>query len=143
MDTVGSDDLLKALENGWLLAAQSEGSPLAGFVMATPRGNGLYIDQISVDPAFGRQGVGRKLMLEIQACAAREGFKELTLSTFKELPWNAPFYATLGFKPLRRRDLEPYMIRIEDAQKPFMDVTKRTFMRKRLRKPLFRGRTRA
>ena len=29
---------------------------------------------------------------------------------------------------------------IEEAQAPFMDVTKRTFMRKRLRKPLFRGR---
>lgn len=141
MDTVGADDLLAALNNGWLLAAAADQSPIAGFVMASLRGKGLYIDQVSVDPAYGRKGIGRALMLHIESIAMNRGCREITLSTFRELPWNAPFYATLGYRPLKRRDLEPFMLTIEEAQKPFMDVTKRTFMRKRLRKPFFRGRT--
>ena len=140
MDTVGSDDLLSALNNGWLLAAVIDDAPAAGFVMASRRGNGLYIDQISVDPAYGRRGIGRALMQGIENLALQNDLREMTLSTFRDLPWNAPFYAGLGFRPLRRRDLEPFMLTIEAAQAPFMDVSRRTFMRKRLRKPLFRGR---
>ncbi len=140
MDAVGSDDLLSALNNGWLLAAVIDDAPATGFVMASRRGNGLYIDQISVDPAYGRRGIGRALMQGIENLALQNNLREMTLSTFRDLPWNAPFYAGLGFRPIRRRDLEPFMQAIEAAQAPFMDISKRTFMRKRLRKPLFRGR---
>jgi len=36
----------------------------------------------------------------IRACgidAGNAGFSALTLTTFRDVPWNAPFYARLGF----------------------------------------------
>ena len=63
----------------------------------------------------------------------------ITLSTFRDLAWNGPFYKSLGYRVLPRRKLEPFMLVIEEAQKPFMDVTKRVFMMKRVRKRAFRS----
>ena len=62
----------------------------------------------------------------------------VSLSTFRDLPWNGPFYASMGFREISRQQFEPYMIEIEEAQKPFMDVTKRCFMRRKVRRSLFR-----
>jgi len=140
-DHVPAEALAQAVSKGWLIAAYTEEELAIGFVMATEKGEALYIDQISVDPAMGRSGIGRALMRYIEQEAVSAGFRELTLSTFRDVAWNAPFYASLGYKHIKRADFLPYMLEIEAAQAAHMDVSKRTFMRKRLRKRLFRART--
>ncbi|CAN5195469.1 hypothetical protein BH09ACT1_BH09ACT1_10950 [soil metagenome] len=45
----------------------------------------------------GRQGLGRALVETAKSEAAARGFTELSLRTYAEVPWNAPFYRTCGF----------------------------------------------
>ena len=49
-----------------------------------------HVEQLSVDPAFGGQGFGRALLDHLGS--------PLTLTTFRDVPWNGPYYARLGFR---------------------------------------------
>jgi hypothetical protein len=42
-------------------------------------------------------GIGRALIAAAEAQAAADGHAEVTLTTYLEVPWNAPFYRRLGF----------------------------------------------
>ena len=39
-----------------------------------------------------------RLVNTVVGWARSQGYDELTLITFRHLPWNAPFYAALGFE---------------------------------------------
>lgn len=68
-----------------------------GFARLELVGGVPHLGQLSVDPAFGRRGLGTTLVRACCDWAARAGFAELTLTTFAQVPFNAPFYARLGF----------------------------------------------
>jgi GNAT superfamily N-acetyltransferase len=59
-----------------------------------------HIEQVTVHPSYARQALGRKLIDEAALWAAARELKGMTLTTFQEVPWNAPYYARLGFQPL-------------------------------------------
>ena len=80
----------------------------------------------------------RALLIRVLTEAERRKLPHVSLSTFRDVPWNGPFYASMGFKEIPHEKFEPYMREIEDAQRPFMDVTKRCFMRRKVRRALFR-----
>ena len=109
-----------------------------GFALIRPRGNGLYLDQVSVHPDHGQKGIGRALVIRVLTEAEIRKLPHVSLSTFRTVPWNGPFYGSMGFKEIPSDKLDPYMREIEDAQRPFMDVSKRCFMRRKVRRGLFR-----
>jgi N-acetylglutamate synthase-like GNAT family acetyltransferase len=53
---------------------------------------------MDVHPDYGRRGIGTALVNTVVRWAELQGFDELTLITFRHLPWNAAFYAALGFE---------------------------------------------
>ena len=133
-DGVPADELRRAIKEDMLLACEHEGVAI-GFALLSVRGNGdFYLDQLSVDPAHGRKGVGSALVSACFQWAERHGYKEIYLSTFRDLEWNGPFYRSLGFRELPRRRLKDWMLEIEDTQRASMDVTKRCFMVRRVRR---------
>ncbi|MGW0498096.1 GNAT family N-acetyltransferase [Streptomyces sp. NPDC003007] len=79
----------------------------AGYLVAEPGDGALHIEQISVHPRAARRGVARTLLAHAADRARAEGLTALTLTTFTEVPWNAPYYARLGFRPLPETDLTP------------------------------------
>ena len=119
------------------VARDETGWPV-GFVLVRQRVRGLYLDQVSVHPDHGRQGLGRALVMTALDMAARRNLAHVTLSTFRDLPWNGPFYRALGFRELSRKQYDPYMLDIEDAQSQIMDISQRCFMRCKIHRPLFR-----
>jgi GNAT superfamily N-acetyltransferase len=60
-------------------------------------GGGAHLEQLSVHPDHAQQGIGRALLRAACAWAAEHGYAELTLATYREVPWNGPFYASEGF----------------------------------------------
>lgn len=58
-------------------------------------------------PVAARQGVGRRLLEHAAAYAVARGAGALTLTTFAEVPWNAPYYARCGFRVVTDSDLPP------------------------------------
>ena len=69
-------------------------------------------------------------MLQQVADAARDaGARELTLTTFAKVPWNAPFYARFGFEVLDERLLSPRLREIL-ANERAHGLTERCAMRR-------------
>jgi GNAT superfamily N-acetyltransferase len=56
-----------------------------------------HLEQLAVHPDHGRRGLGRALLRAGCAWAAGEGYDTLTLATYRDVPWNGPFYASEGF----------------------------------------------
>ncbi len=120
-----------------LVARRPDGFPI-GFALTSLRGDGLYLDQISVHPDHGQQGIGTALMVHVLEDAEARQLPYVTLSTFRNVPWNAPFYASMGFREIHRNKFDPFMFEIEEAQRPVMDISARCFMRRKVRGSLFR-----
>ncbi|MCD5354954.1 GNAT family N-acetyltransferase [Kineosporia mesophila] len=53
----------------------------------------VHIEQVSVHPRAAHRGIGRGLIEHL----ADRSLVPLTLTTFRDVPWNAPYYARLGF----------------------------------------------
>ncbi|WAA64772.1 GNAT family N-acetyltransferase [Microbacterium oxydans] len=70
---------------------------VVGFVHVLELDGHAHLEQLSVLPAFGRRGIGRRLVEAALAEARERGHTEITLRTYAEVPWNAPFYASCGF----------------------------------------------
>ena len=60
----------------------------------------MHLAQLSVHPASGRRGIGGALLTATVDLARERGFDRVTLTTYAEVPWNAPFYARHGWRPL-------------------------------------------
>jgi len=64
-----------------------------------------HLEEIDVHPLHGRRGVGTALVKAVCAWACEAGYAQLTLTTFREVRWNMPFYARLGFIELSPEEL--------------------------------------
>ncbi|GAB3586811.1 GNAT family N-acetyltransferase [Amycolatopsis endophytica] len=82
------------------------------YLVAAPVDGGLHIEQVSVHASVARRGIGRALIEE----AARAGHPALTLTTFAEVPWNAPYYERCGFVRLGADELSPGLRRIREEE---------------------------
>ena len=132
MDALAEDEpspavvLAARIEQDGLLVAEIDGV-MAAFVMFRPVGDGLYIEQIDVLPAFERRGVGAAL---IEAVGLRTS--RLLLSTFRDVPWNAPYYRRLGFLDLDDKKLAPDLMEIRrEHLARGLDESLRVFMERR------------
>ncbi|MGV0025364.1 GNAT family N-acetyltransferase [Phormidesmis priestleyi] len=77
-----------------------------------------YLQQIDVHPSYGRRGIGRKLVESVCVWAKHQNYHRILLSTFRDIEWNAPFYAKLGFQVLAEVELTPsfQQIRLKEAE---------------------------
>jgi GNAT superfamily N-acetyltransferase len=81
------------------------GDPPVAYVLVDEIDGYAHLEQVSVHPGHSRQGIGRMLIDHVGTWAASRGLAGLTLTTFTEVPWNAPYYARLGFRVVT--DLSP------------------------------------
>ncbi|CAI0997815.1 GNAT family N-acetyltransferase [Serratia grimesii] len=85
-------------QHTWLM--ESAAGEVVGFIAVIPQPQDWHIAELSVAANWQRQGIGRRLLAEVAAQAALQGAQRLTLTTFIDVPWNAPYYQRLGFKPI-------------------------------------------
>lgn len=83
------------------------GTPPVGFARLEIVDGHAHVEQLSVHPAHGRRGVGASLLLAACRWAVDQGHTVVTLCTFADVPWNAPFYARHGFVPVSDAELTP------------------------------------
>lgn len=79
-----------------LVATDTANLPVAYLILEELDGWG-HIGQVTVHPDHARQGLGWSLIIEAASKAARRGLQGLTLTTFRDVEWNAPYYRRLGF----------------------------------------------
>ena len=90
-------ELKIAMQAGLLWIAEIDSSGPAGFMLLERHGMSLHIREIEVRPRFGRLGIGTLLLEQAGLVAAWLRLRFLTLTTFRNVAWNAPFYAKRGF----------------------------------------------
>ena len=90
---------------------------IVGFVlMGAVDGNG-HIFQVSVRAGSQRRGVGRRLIAAGEAWAHQQGYEAVTLTTFRDVPWNAPAYARLGYALVSGGAAGPMLLDILENEK--------------------------
>jgi predicted N-acetyltransferase YhbS len=132
MDALAADEpspaavLAARIADGGLIVAV-EGETVAGFVMFRPVEARAYVEQLDVLPAFAGRRIGAALLDAAADQARAAGLAGLSLSTFREIPWNAPYYRRLGFVAVTA--LTPGMAEIREAHRARgLDEDARVFM---------------
>lgn len=90
------------------------GRPPKGFAVVDEVDGAAHLWQLSVRPAEGRRGTGRALVEAVCEWAWSNGYPAVTLTTYRDVPWNAPFYRKLGFEVLD--GLSPGLIGIREHE---------------------------
>lgn len=129
-----SDVELQAyLDGGLLYAAFDETGEPVGYVGGFIAGDCLHVDEMDVHPDYQRRGIGRQMMEAILREGRARELVYATLTTDRFAPFNAPFYATLGFEIVEGRDLSERLRRtLELEAEKGLDPWRRIAMRARL-----------
>lgn len=101
------DALHQLCREGVLLVAFAPGDIPVGFAGAEITENWLHIAEADVHPDWQRQGVGRRLMHALLAEGKARGLNGASLTTDRNVPFNAPFYASLGFAIVEGNAISP------------------------------------
>lgn len=127
---------LPLISQGTVWIAQEEDGGAVGFLAAEGFGAELHIWEISVRGDRQSRGIGRRLLAAAEAHARGGGLAALTLTTFRGVPWNEPFYARLGYRTLDPADGHPRLAEVlgREAARG-LPADRRCAMRRILRGP--------
>lgn len=75
-----------------------------------------HVQQVSVHPRHAGHRLGSALLDTAETWAAQHYLESLTLTTFAEVPWNAPYYRRLGFQVLTEHELGEGLRRIRQQE---------------------------
>lgn len=106
---------LELIRMGHAWVAKSMGRRV-GFLNAERFDKSLHIWQMSVHTDFQKRGIGRALIAVAKNAAVSAGLRELTLTTFRDVAWNEPFYASCGFTILTVERLSDHLKNIAEAE---------------------------
>jgi GNAT superfamily N-acetyltransferase len=115
-----------------LVAILIAGNPPVGFARVDEVGGQAHLEQISVHPDSAGRGIGRALLEAAIDRARSLGFASMTLCTFAEVPFNAPFYASCGFEELAGPGPALAALRAHEAQLGLDGLGRRVVMQLRL-----------
>jgi GNAT superfamily N-acetyltransferase len=108
------------------------GEPAFGYVEVGVVDGQAYVCELGVIPARMRQGFGSALLDAACAWGREHGYREVTLTTFAEVEWNAPFYRARGFLDAPAPGPELAQIRAKEAADGLDDCGPRIAMAKTL-----------
>ncbi len=109
-------ELQHYLDHALLYATCDQDYVPVGYAGAYVAEGCLHIGEMDVHPDFQRKGLGRRLMEALLAEGRLRKLAEATLTTDRLAPFNAPFYASLGFRLLEKEECSPRLRAILDAE---------------------------
>lgn len=129
-ETTSQFALRKARRAGRLWVVLAGDDPV-GFAHVVVHEHGVaHLEEVDVHPDHGRRGLGRRLVQTVCAWATSHGYDAVTLTTFRDVPWNMPFYARLGFATVAPTALSVELLAvIDDEMRRGLDPARRVVMR--------------
>lgn len=94
--STSAEDYRNTISKGHCLAA-AVSEELVGFAAAGRIGRELHLHELSVVRAHQGRRIGATLLTALKIDAANSGMRAITLNTYRDIPWNGPFYARHGF----------------------------------------------
>lgn len=94
------------------------GRPVA-YLLADLVDGCAHLEQVSVHPDAAGHGHGRVLVEHLLMWARERDLPAVTLTTYRDVPWNGPYYRRLGFHPVAPDELTPGLraIRRDEAER--------------------------
>lgn len=122
--------LLQAVDDQRLWFAVEYGV-LKAYLLGDFLTESLHIDQVTVHPDAARRGLGALMIESVSADPRSKERGKITLTTFADVPWNAPYYKRIGFREIPEQEwpagvAEKYA---EDIQPKFADWPRVVMMR--------------
>lgn len=106
------------------------GSEVAGYISAEVLDGNAHVAQVSVAPAYAGRALGRAMIEFLEDWGRAAGCPATTLTTFRDVPWNGPYYLRLGYHVLRKEDIGPElaMTMAQEASLPGIEASLRCAM---------------
>lgn len=111
----GKDVYLDWFRHGAIWVAEIN-RELAGFASAEEIDKQGFYALLCVHPAHAKRGLGRALTEAIKAWCRARGYTTLTMTTFPNIPWNAPIFERMGFHIMRDDELSPGLLAIRGEE---------------------------
>ncbi|MEO3788719.1 GNAT family N-acetyltransferase [Nonomuraea sp. B10E15] len=109
-----------------------EGEPPEGFALLGRVDGNVHLDQLAVHPRSMRRGIGGRLMAAVIDHARASGAPEVTLTTYRDVPWNAPWYTRHGFTALPEPEWGPELRALVAHERELgLEIAPRVVMRRR------------
>lgn len=86
------------------VAVNDNDEPVA-FINAEKLSHSLHICELSVCQSWQGKSIGKQLIQQVMHAAKELGISTVTLTTFRDVPWNAPYYQRLGFQVIENHEL--------------------------------------
>lgn len=86
----------------------AEEDNIIGVLVLIEKDQGFLLDNVAVNPAYQRRGLGRKLIEFAEAEALRLGFSSIILYTNVQMTENIDLYRKLGFVETGRKQEQGY-----------------------------------
>jgi GNAT superfamily N-acetyltransferase len=99
------DSFLPLIAEGTVWMAEHPPGIAAGILIAEAIDAELHVWELAVARSAQQQGLGRALLDAACAFAKATGLRAVTLTTFRHVAWNAPFYARHGFVELGEAEM--------------------------------------
>ena len=106
-DVMAVDAHLTLIERGSCWVDEDAVAGLVGFISCERCGADMHIWEVSVRGESQGQKIGQRLIAAAIDRARQCGCVAVTLTTFRNVPWNAPYYAQMGFAMLPDAAIDP------------------------------------
>lgn len=117
-----------AAEDMLAVAVDDDDRPV-GFLLAAELDDCLYVQELDVHPDHAGHRLAARLFDAADEMARRRFLPALSLTTFRHVPWNAPYYARLGFRPMSAAEIGPDLRMLIARQRAAgLDVANRVAM---------------
>lgn len=130
-ETTDIDLLQETQRDGRLWVALADDEPVGFAHVELIAPDIAHLEEIDVVPEHARRGLGTRLVSHVCNWAAGKGYAAVTLTTFRDVPWNMPFYASRGFEIVSRGGLCAALCEIvDDETRRGLDPARRVVMRR-------------
>jgi GNAT superfamily N-acetyltransferase len=131
-EATSQEELLRAAREGLLWVVLADDAAVGFAHVEVIDSVTAHLEEIDVLPSHGRRGLGTRLVMHVCRWADTNGFESVTLTTFRDVPWNMPFYERLGFRVIPTPELSPALRAVvQDETRRGLDPLRRVVMRRR------------
>jgi GNAT superfamily N-acetyltransferase len=130
-NVMSADDHLTRITAATVWVAEDSTAGVVGFLNAGAIGGDLHIWEAAIRRDFQKRGLGARLIAVAAEHALAVGLASVTLTTFRNVAWNARFYAHNGFEIVEADDLDTRLAGLL-RQEADWGMPRRCAMRRRL-----------
>jgi GNAT superfamily N-acetyltransferase len=113
MDEIAGDDPGTIGDDAVVWVAEDD--EIVGYVLVLEVDGDVHVEQVSVVPEARGRRIGATLIDAADGYGRAIGARRVTLTTFRDVPWNAPYYERIGFEVIE--DLGPELAALVEHER--------------------------